>query len=321
MKPFRLLWLLCLGLLAACQPARTERYFGYVEGDYTRVSAEVPGRLTQLAVARGQSVQAGAPLFALDTDLSEAQSAQASAELARARAQLADTEKGRRPEELAQLKSDLAAAQGDLQLARAQYDRQSRLVAQNFVSASARDDAAAVVTRAKARVDSVQQQLDLARKGSRADQIAAQRAGLDSAQAGLAQNQSRLDRAHVAAPVGARVADTFYTVGEQVAAGAPVLSLLAPGNVRFRFYVPATVASTLKPGSTVVANCAGCPAGIAAKVESVATQPEYTPPVIYSREQRSTLVFLVQAKPDPAQAQTLNPGTPIDVSLSPKDSQ
>jgi HlyD family secretion protein len=125
----------------------------------------------------------------------------------------------------------------------------------------------------------------------------------------------RVAQKTVAAPVSARVVDTLYTPGEQVPVGSPVVSLLAPGRVKLRFYVPNAVASSLKLGAVVQARCEQCPAPIQGRVSFIATQPEYTPPVIYSREQRSKLVFLVEATPDAPAAAGLHPGTPVDVEL------
>ncbi|MBL8540689.1 MAG: secretion protein HlyD, partial [Betaproteobacteria bacterium] len=69
-------------------------------------------------------------------------------------------------------------------------------------------------------------------------------------------------------------------------------------------------------GDKVRIACEGCePVG--AVVSYVAPQAEYTPPVIYSRETRSKLVFLVEARPVPADATRLKPGQPVDVTVSP----
>ena len=109
--------------------------------------------------------------------------------------------------------------------------------------------------------------------------------------------------------------DTFYSEGEWVAAGNPVVSLLPPGNLKLRFFVPETAVGGLKIGQAVRAACDGCNAAISAKITYISRQAEFTPPVIYSREQRSKLVFLVEAKPELADAVRLKPGQPLDVSL------
>jgi HlyD family secretion protein len=94
-----------------------------------------------------------------------------------------------------------------------------------------------------------------------------------------------------------------------------VVRLLPPGNVKVRFFVPQAVAGGLKPGRAAVANCDGCGADVALTVSYVSSEPEYTPPVIYSNETRSKLVYLVEARPGKEDAARLRPGQPVGVTL------
>ena len=71
-------------------------------------------------------------------------------------------------------------------------------------------------------------------------------------------------------------------------AGSPVVRLLPPQNVKVRFFVPEAVAGGLKPGRSVAIHCDGCGADVPAVVSYVSTEPEYTPPVIYSNETRAS---------------------------------
>ncbi len=108
--------------------------------------------------------------------------------------------------------------------------------------------------------------------------------------------------------------DTFFVEGEWVPAGRPVVSLLPPGNVKARFYVPETSLSGIAIGRQIQIGCDGCPATIAGQVSYVSAQAEYTPPVLYSKESRSKLVFLVEARLRRRGA-GLRPGQPVDVRL------
>jgi len=96
-------------------------------------------------------------------------------------------------------------------------------------------------------------------------------------------------------------------------AGAPVAALLPEGATKARFFVPETEVAALAPGQAVQISCDGCGAPITARISRVATQAEYAPPVIYSNAQRAKLVFMVEARPDPADARRLRPGLPLDV--------
>jgi HlyD family secretion protein len=115
--------------------------------------------------------------------------------------------------------------------------------------------------------------------------------------------------------VGGTVTDTLFARGEWVPAGAPVVSLLPPANVKVRFFVPEPRLGGVKVGQKVSLACDGCPAAVAATITYIAPQAEFTPPVIYSKENRAKLVFLVEAKPAAADASKLHPGQPVDVTL------
>jgi HlyD family secretion protein len=132
----------------------------------------------------------------------------------------------------------------------------------------------------------------------------------------LAQAQWRLDQRAQLAPVSGLVADTLYRPGEYVAAGAPVVSLLPPANVKVRFYVPETVVATVRPGGLASVRCDGCGAPIDVRIDFIAPEAEYTPPVIYSRENRAKLVFLVEARPV-RPSDVLKAGLPVEVTLLP----
>jgi HlyD family secretion protein len=301
-----------LGLSACSRPA--ERVWsGYVEGDYVYVASPIGGALAQLSVRRGQQVEKDAPLFALDSAAERAAREEAAARERSARAQATNTEKGRRSDEIAVTQAQLAQARSQATLSAGELARTRQLVAQDFVSPSKLDDAMAAEQQARARVGELEAALRVARLPARPDERAAADAQADAARSALAQQQWREAQKSQRAPTAAQVADTFFREGEWVNAGQPVVSLLAPGAVRARFYVPEAELGTLKIGRAVQLRCDGCGAPITARIDFIATLAEYTPPVIYSNAQRSRLVFLVEARPDPKDGARLKPGQPLDV--------
>jgi len=167
--------------------------------------------------------------------------------------------------------------------------------------------------RRVAHADGVALRVDepLGREGERE----AAEAEMAAANASLAQAAWRLEQKSVAAPMAALVQDTFFVEGEWVPAGRPVASLLPPGNVKVRFYVPETVLGSIQTGKQLEVRCDGCPQAIAARVTYISSQAEYTPPVLYTREQRVKLMYLIEARPDPARAAGLRPGQPVDLRL------
>jgi HlyD family secretion protein len=142
-------------------------------------------------------------------------------------------------------------------------------------------------------------------------------AALRTAQARLNSAQTRLARRKVFSPVAGTVEQVYYRVGELVPAGRPVVALLPPGNIKLRFFVNEAVLPKLKLGDTVNVSCDGCDSGLTAKISFIARTSEFTPPVIYSLEERSKLVFLIEARP--ARPERLRVGQPVSVALTPPD--
>ncbi len=139
---------------------------------------------------------------------------------------------------------------------------------------------------------------------------------LRDAQARLNSAQTRLARRSVFSPVEGTVQQVYYRPGEMVPAGRPVLAILPPGNIKVRFFVPQAVLPSIAYGDAVAVGCDGCEEDLTARVSFIAKQSEFTPPVIYSLEERAKLVFLIEALPDKPSA--LRVGQPVDVSLLPQ---
>jgi HlyD family secretion protein len=136
---------------------------------------------------------------------------------------------------------------------------------------------------------------------------------LRDAQARLNSVQTRLTRRSVFSAVGGTVQQVYFRPGEMVPAGRPVLSLLPPGNIKIRFFVPEAVLPSIAYGDEIDVACDGCAHGLTARVSFIAKQSEFTPPVIYSLEERAKLVFLIEALPE--KPSELRVGQPVDVTL------
>jgi HlyD family secretion protein len=282
---------------------------GYVEGEPLYLAAPVAGTVRAMYVARGQEVAAGAALFVVDPAQPQAQRDQAAAELAAAEAQARDARKGQRPEELSVLAANTAAAEAHARDARATYQRMTALVATGVRSQQQLDDAKGAADAAEAQAAAARRQEQAARLGQRADLIQAADARVQQARASLAGAAARLgDNAPTAAQAG-RVEDVFFQQGEWAPANQPILALLPNSRIKVRFFVPERDLSAYRVGQTVRFSCDGCAKGLTAKIAYISPRPEFTPPVIYSREARDRLVYLVEARP----SARLNPGQPVDV--------
>lgn len=141
-------------------------------------------------------------------------------------------------------------------------------------------------------------------------------ANLRVAEARVNTSQTKLERRRMKAPIAGTIQQIYFREGETVAAQRPVISILPPGNMKVRFFVPEPELPKLKVGDDVRVNCDGCPGDITAKVYFIATTAEYTPPVIYSLNERSKLVYLIQARPN--KPDSLRVGQPVSVFTNSK---
>jgi HlyD family secretion protein len=140
-------------------------------------------------------------------------------------------------------------------------------------------------------------------------------AALRTAQARLNSAQTRLARRNVFSPVDGTIEQIYFRVGEMVPAGRPVIAMLPPGNLKIRFYVNEAMLPHVKIGDVVNVRCDGCTDNLVARVGFIARTSEFTPPVIYSIEERSKLVFMIEAWPD--QPERMRVGQPVTVTLAP----
>jgi HlyD family secretion protein len=300
-------------LITGCTERAPSYYQGYAEAEYVRVALPFAGSLERLNVQRGMQVNAGDELFVLERENETAGQREAEERLKNSEAQLANLQKGKRPTEIAAIRAQLAQAEAALSLSEVQLKRTEQLVAQNFIAKEKYDEARTARDRERSHVAQLKADLATAQLAARADEIKAAQAAVAAAGATLAQAAWRLEQKSATAPVSGLVADTLYVKGEWVGAGSPVVSLLPPQNIKVKFFVPEAALGALRIGQEVRVNCDGCPAPIAARVSFIAPQAEFTPPVIYSKENRTKLVFLIEARPGPEDAAKLHPGQPVEV--------
>ncbi|WP_027796778.1 HlyD family secretion protein [Paraburkholderia acidipaludis] len=301
--------------LAGCSRHEAPVWQGYVEGEYVYLSSSQSGTLTELDVQRGQQVATAAPVFALEAADETAALDEARHQLAAARAQFADLQTGKRPPEVRVTEAQLAEAVANAQKAALQLARDEAQFRAGGIARAQLDDSRADAASTAAQVRELRNQVTVANLPGRAAQIAAQAAQIEAAQAALAQAQWKLDQKRVAAPQAGLVYDTLYRVGEWVQAGSPVVQMLPPQNVKVRFFVPEAVVGSLAPGRRIEIRCDGCAADIPAAITWVSNAAEYTPPVIYSNENREKLVFMIEAHASPDDAAKLHPGQPVEVRL------
>lgn len=295
---------LAVWLVLRSDRSRKEGFTGYVVADDIYMTSPIAGTLTSVSVVRGQRVAAGAPLFQVDPTQRAAGTQQAQAEISANQAQVSQQQAA-----LAKAREDLAAAQADADKQGAQLKRLTAAQAQKAGSVAQLD-----IDQARAAYQATLSRRDAARAqlGAASAAINAAEAQVRNSQAGLTSAKSQLGELAPVAPRPGRIEDVMFKPGETVPPNVPVVSIVPDGDVKVRFYVPEALVNGYKPGRKVAIACDGCVAGMTATVSFVATEPEYTPPVIYSLDARQKLVFMVEALPSNPRA--LVPGQPIDVA-------
>jgi len=305
-----------LVLCAGCRDRSASRVQGYVEGEFIYVASPNAGALETLCVQRGTQVNAGEPLFALDNTVEKAARDEAERRLALARANCEDIKKGKRASELEALKAQLEQAREAVALAELEFAREARLartpgagVEHDF------DRARSLRDQGHQRVAQLEAELKTAQLGAREDQIAAAEAEVRAREAALAKAEWDLSQKSQLAPQTGLVFDTLYGKGEWVAAGRPVVALLPPQNIKVRAFVPEERVGSVCPGTSVEVRVDGIDKSFTGKVSFISPQAEYTPPVIFSQESRSKLVFMIEVVFDANRAANLHPGQPVDVQF------
>ncbi len=272
--------MLCICFLITSCSEQNDSYQGYVDSKLRFISSNFSGLLVKLDVLEGDYVKKGQQLFVLEQY----------------------PEKWQVDESLAKLnsaKSDVT--QYEIKVADSQKKYQRRVELRNRKVGSQED------------VDQAQADLALA-----TEQLNAAKQSLIEYQAQLDESNWSVGKKTVNSNLDAIVEDVFYYQDEIVPATRPVLSLLAPEDIKIIMFVPETEISALKLGQMVFVTCDGCQKEYQAKISYISPTPEFTPPTIYSEQTRGKLTFLVEARSDLETNKQLHPGQPITVHLKRK---
>lgn len=281
-KPLFIL-LICALLLTNCSNHGGNKAQGYIEGRYTYIATSVSGILKDIFVVRGSLVKRGQQLFTLDPQPEN------------------DTYKASL-ENLNQSIASRNAIAANLEYAKLTYNRYKILVPKNAIDQSRLDNAKSIFNSTEA-------------------QLAQANANIAATTATLAQAKWTVEQKTTTAPLDALVFDTYYRIGEYTSAKTAILSLLAPSDIKAIFYISESDLSAMKLGAEVHIQCDGCRTSYPARISFISPQAEYTPPVIYSEQTNSKLIYRIEAEFKSQDAIHLHPGQPIIVTYQLNDHQ
>lgn len=287
----------------------TPVYNGYVEAEYVYVAPSVTGRLRNLTVNEGDTVVAGQFLFDMDATKQRAALRAANARVAQAQANLRNLETGSREAEIEVIRASLTEARAAQELAQSTLARTENLFEREIVTQARVDADRAALEQANAHVAQLEAQLEVAELPARDEQVIAAEATLKAARAEADLAAAQLDDLRVTAPLQGMIEKVYFEAGEVAAAGTPVISILPPDALTVLFYLPEPERPTFSIGEVLALSCDTCAEGITATITRMASDPQFTPPIIYSRDQRSRLVFRAEASL--ARGTGLLPGQPV----------
>ena len=310
-----LLSFLSAGLVACSDNSNQQQ--GYIEGRYTYASSYTAGYLDHLQVQRGDVVEKGKVLFALNKNPEVNDWLEAKANAGAEKQTLTDLQLGERPSEIEALQQQIDAAVAAVIYSKKMFERNTKLYAENAIGKATLDDARATYLGNSATVKQLQADLITAKLGARMHQQMAQAEKVKAAQAELKKAKWVLSTKEFLAPKSGRIDETYYREGEFIPAGQPVLSMLVPSEVKVIFYVPEPRLGLLQVGDGVFFSCDGCKSSLA-KIDYIASEAEYTPPVLYTQSARKSLVFRVEAAIPPEMALNYHPGQPVDIKFPDK---
>lgn len=300
-----------VSLLSSCHHARHHHYQGYIEGKNLYLSSPFSGKLVEFLVERGQQVKKGQLLFRLDDNPQLLDIKQSQALLVQAKKVLIDLSKPRRLPEINAIIAQIGQADAQIKLATLRVKRNQALVKKNALDQDTLDASVEKLNELNYLKMQVEENLKLAKDGSRPDQIKAQKALVFSLLAKVNNSKWDLSQKSIYAPADGIIFDTYFLQGELVPATHPIASLLEPSNIRVEFFVPALELSTIHLNQMITIECDGCTGKNQARISYISPEAEYMPPLIYSRSNNDKLVFRVKAALD--KSTQLKPGQPVTV--------
>jgi HlyD family secretion protein len=306
------------GVLSGCrlaEGATPAPLQGVIELEETTIGFELGGRVSQLLVQEGDTVEAGALLARVDDGLERSSRDAQASQVEVAKQQAGAVKAGARGEEVRSLQARVDAARATEALLQKQVERERTLVAKGAIAQASLDDREGQLARASGEREALEHNLKLLRQGARREDVSVADARAQAAAAVLEMNDARLVRHELRAPIRGSVLDVNFEQGEVVAAAAPVVTLADPKRPYVDVFVPQAEIARVFVGGGATVEIDALSQALSGKVEHIARRTEFTPRYLFSEKERATLVVRVRIRiADPKEQ--LRAGVPAFVRLS-----
>ena len=289
---------------------------GNIEAHESLVSFKVQGRVVDLPVEEGQSVEKGRLLARLD-DADYKQRVRIDQAGVRVRqSNLALTLAGTREQEIKAAQQNMLDAEADLQQKKLDSERAQRLFGEDAVSAQDRDLADTAQKRSQAAFHAAQQKYNEALEGSRKEDIAIAQANLKEADANLGMSRVNLGYTILQAPTAGVITVRQAELGEVVVPGTPVVTLADLDHIWLRAYVAETDLGRIRWGQDAVITTDTYPGKkYHGRISFIASDAEFTPKSVQTYKERVTLVYRIKIDIDNPNHE-LKPGMPADAHIT-----
>ena len=289
---------------------------GNIEAHESLVSFKVQGRIIELPVEEGQSVQAGVLLARLDNDDYRQRVLIDEANVRVRQSNLVLTLAGTRKQDIKAAQQTMLDAQADMQQKKLDYDRAQRLFSEDAVSAQDRDLADTAFKRSKATFEADQQKYNEAVEGSRKEDIAIAQANLKEASANLGMSRVTLDYTVLRAPTAGVITVRQAELGEVVVPGTPVVTLADLDHIWLRAYIAETDLGRIRWGQdAIITTDTYLGKQYHGHISFIASDAEFTPKSVQTYKERVTLVYRIKIDIDNPNHE-LKPGMPADAHIT-----
>ncbi len=288
---------------------------GVIEAVEVKVGAKIGGQITELPVEEGDFVEKGQVVARIESTDLQIQLEGAQAAVERSQALLEDLKRGLRPEEIEQFEKIVELKEANLERASIDYDRKSRLAEQKAVPIHEADIARTVMDAAQKDLETSQEQVRIAKLGSREDQITAARWALRQAGTQVSQLQKKISDTEVISPISGRVSVKNKEQGEIAAPGATIVTLVDLDRPWVRVFVPEDKLGRVRLGMKAEILSDSFPDKVyEGIIRHIATEAEFTPKNVQTQEERIKLVYAIKVYVENPN-QELKPGQPVDARI------
>lgn len=316
MSHLRIPLLLAALLLAGCDNSTNNTLaVGTLEWNRIEVAAQLAEPVIAWEAPEGSQVTQGQVLLRLDDARERARLAAAEAARAQAAARLAELERGTRPERIAQAQATLDGSAQELRFREREVARLESLVARKLAAPDQIDQARTAVANARAQHDAARALLAEYERGATEEEREQTRQALAAAEAEA--QAARIELAHtvIAAPVGGRLDELPFRIGERPSVGGVVAVILAGAKPYARVYVPEALRARILPGHRAQVFVDGIAEELSGTVRKIAADPAFTPYFALTEHDRGRLSYVAEVDVD-THGRELPAGVPVQVRFT-----